>query len=167
MFNRVIFIVFLSLNLFACSAPGVKPKDANLLEAAVNISSGEFDGQLSRKKLKLEQSEDLLNSETDKNQSLNRNLQTLKIEKQALDTQLVALQNENFRLTQQSNKTKAATSIQQNQRDEQIIKISELNSSISQLKRKRVSSKGNNKYKARVTSLQQEINVLRKMISNQ
>ncbi|MCF6189824.1 MAG: hypothetical protein L3J51_05065 [Cocleimonas sp.] len=166
MFNRIIFIAtFLSLS--ACSAPDVKPEDANLLEAAVNISSGEFDSQLSRKQFKLKNSQDALNAEADKNQKLNTQLQSLTVQKKAFDQQLDVLQAENRRLTQQANQTKALNSLQKAERKQQVNKIKRLNSSISTLKRKRVSAGGNKEYKAKITALQQEINVLRKMISNQ
>ncbi len=166
MFNRIIFIAIL-LSLSACSAPGVKPEDANLLEAAVNISSGEFDSQLSREQFKLKNSQDALNAEADKNQSLNAQLQSLTVQKKALDRQLVVLQVENRKLTQQANQTKAINSLQKAERKKQVYKIEKLNSSISKLKRKRVSAGGNTEYKTKITALQREINVLRKMISNQ
>ena len=166
MFNRIIFIAIL-LSLSACSAPGVKPEDANLLEAAVNISSGEFDTQLSREKFKLKESQDALNAEADKNQNLNTQLQSLTVEKKAFDRQLDILQAENRKLTQQANQTKALNSLQQAERKQQVYKIKKLNSSISKLKRKRASAGGNKEYKEKITALQREINVLRKMISNQ
>jgi len=166
MFNRIIFIAVL-VSLSACSAPNVKPEDANLLEAAVNISSGEFDSQLSREKFKLKNSQDALNAEADKNQNLNAQLQSLTVQKKAFDRQLDVLQAENRRLTQQANQTKALNSLQKSERKQQVNKIKRLNSSISKIKRKRASAEGNKEYKTKITALQQEIKVLRKMISNQ
>lgn len=167
MFKRISLITIISLGFSGCSAPGVKPEDANLIEAAVNISSGEFDNQLSRKQFKLKNSQDALSSETEKNKKLNQQLLSLSAQKQALDRQLVVLQGENTRLTQQANKTRAATNVQQGQRDRQISKIKLLNSSITKLKRNRASVKGNEVYKSQIINLNQEIQVLRKMISNQ
>jgi len=167
MFNRIILITVVSISLSSCSAPGVKPEDANLLEAAVNISSGEFDSQLSRKQFKLKNSQDALNAEADKNQNLNAQLQSLTVQKQALDRQLVSLQAENSRLTQQVNKTRATSNTQKAERDQQIKKITRLNFSISKIKQKKASAGGNKEYQTKITSLQQEIKVLRKMISNQ
>jgi len=88
-------------------------------------------------------------------------------QKQALDRQLATLQGESTQLTQQINQTRAATSLQQAQREKQVSRIKKLNSSISKLKRKRVSASGNENYKSKITNLKQEIQVLRKMISNQ
>lgn len=167
MFKRVFFIIITSLSFLGCSAPGVKPEDANLIEAAVNISSGEFDSQLSRKQFKLKNSQDALNSEAEKNQSLNKQLQSLTVQKQALDRQLTVLQGESVRLNKQINQTRAATSLQQEQRDKQVSRIKKLNSSILKLKGQRASANGNNKYKSKIANLKQEIQVLRKMISNQ
>lgn len=167
MLNRVIFTILSSLSLIACSAPGVKPEDANLLEAAVNISSGEFDTQLSREQFKLNESQATLNKEADKNQRLTGQLQTLEIEKKALDNQLTTLQQENALLVQQTNETKAATVAQQNQREQQLRKIRAINSSVSKLKNGNVSPEGNDEYKEKISSLEQEITVLRQMISNQ
>jgi len=167
MFKRVFFLTITSLSFLGCSAPGVKPENANLIEAAVNISSGEFDGQLSRKQFKLKNSQDALNSEAEKNQNLKNQLQSLVAQKQALDRQLATLQGESTQLTQQINQTRAATSLQQAQREKQVSRIKKLNSSISKLKRKRVSASGNENYKSKITNLKQEIQVLRKMISNQ
>ncbi len=166
MFNRIIFIAAL-ISLSACSAPNVKPEDANLLEAAVNISSGEFDNQLSREQFKLKNSQDALNAEADKNQNLNAQLQSLTVQKKAFDRQLDVLQAENRSLTQQANQTKALNSLQKAERKQQVNKIKRMNSSISKIKRKRASAGGNKEYKTKITALQQEINVLRKMISNQ
>lgn len=167
MFNRVLIIAITTISFSGCSAPGVKPEDANLLEAAVNISSGEFDSQLSREQFKLKSSQDALNAEAEKNQNLNKELQSLTIQKQALDRQLAVIQAENTRLTQQTNLTKATTSIQQTKRDKQIRRIRRLNSSISKLRGNKASVGGNKEFQSKITSLQQEIKVLRKMVSNQ
>jgi len=166
MFNRFMFIA-ISISLSACSAPNVKPEDANLLEAAVNISSGEFDSQLSREQFKLKNSQDALNAEADNNQSLNAQLQSLTVQKKLLDRQLVALQVENRSLIQQSNQNKALNSLQKTERKQQVNKIKKLNSSISTLKKQRASAGGNQAYEKKITALQREIEVLRKMISNQ
>ena len=166
MFKRIFFIIT-SLSFFGCSAPNVKPEDANLIEAAVNISSGEFDNQLSRKQFKLKNSQDTLNSEAEKNKSLKKQLQSLTVQKQVLDRQLVTLQNESARLSQQINQTRTATNLQKAQRNKQMNRIKKLNSSISKLKRKKASASGNKEYKTKIANLEQEIQVLRKMISNQ
>jgi len=167
MFNRKTYIVFLSFSLFSCSAPGVKPQDANLLEAAVNLSSGEFEGQLSRDQLKLQESREILNTQSNENQRLNTELESLVLQKQSLDSQLINLQTENLRLEQLANQTKAKTAIQQIERDKQQAKVRALNSSINKLKNKNVSQEGNKEYESKVLSLQQEIGLLRQMIINQ
>lgn len=169
MFNRLLIITIIPITISACSAPGVTPEDANLFEAATNISSGEFDNQLSREKFKLKSSQDAVNKESNQNINLTRELQSVTLQKQALDKQLAVLQNQNNRLFQQANQTKAQNSIQQDKRNQQIVKIRELNSSISKFKhtQHKTSSSGNKKYQSIILSLQQEINVLRLMISNQ
>lgn len=167
MFKRILYITISSLSLLGCSAPGVKPEDANLMEAAVNISSGEFDNQLSRKQFELKNSQDALNNEAEKNQKLKKQAQSLAAQKQALDRQLAVLQSESTRLSQQISQTRAATSHQQEQRDNQVSKIKKLNSSITKLKGQRATASGNNQYQLKVENLKLEIQVLRKMISNQ
>lgn len=168
MSNRLLIIAIAS-SISACTAPGVKPDDANLFEAATNISSGEFDNQLSRKRLELKSSQDAVNRENAKSQNLNKELNSVTAQKQALDKQLNTLQIQNNQLLQQANKTRAKNSIQQAKRNQQIEKIKQLNSSISNFKRKqhKVSSSSNIEYKSKVSSLKQEISVLRQMISNQ
>ena len=167
MIKQIFFISISSLSLLGCSATGVKPEDASLIEAAVNISSGEFDNQLSREQFKLKNSQNALNNEAEKNQKLKKQLQSLAAQKQALDRQLVVLQGESARLSQQIKQTRAATSHQQAQRNKQVSKIKKLNASISKLRGQRATASGNNQYKSQIVNLKQEIQVLRKMISNQ
>jgi len=167
MFNRTTYIIIFSFGLISCSAPDVKPQDANLLEAAVNLSSGEFEGQLTREQFKLQESRELLDKESEKEHRLNTELQTLTSQKQSLDNQLANLQNENRRLVQLSNQTKAETISQQRQRQRQQSKINSLNTSITKLKGANVSQEGNDEYKTKISSLQKEIELLREMISNQ
>jgi chromosome segregation ATPase len=168
MHNQLLIIIIIS-GLSACSAPGVKPKDANLFEAATNISSGEFDSQLSRKKFKLKKSQDVVNAENTQSQDLNKQLHSVKAQKQVLDKQLVTLQKQNKALFYQANQTRAINSAQQTKRNLQVAKIKKLNLSISDFKAKQrqASTSSNSEYKVKVDSLKNEINVLRKMISNQ
>lgn len=168
MFNRLLTIAVIS-SLSACSAPGVKPEDANLFEAATNISSGEFDSQLSRKKFKLRESQGAVKQGNTQNQTLTKQLLTVKAQKQVLDKQLVILQNQNKALFHQANQTKAKNNEQQIKRNQQVSKIKTLNLTISKFKAKqrKVSISSNYEYKGKVDALKNEINVLRKMISNQ
>jgi len=168
MLNRLLIFSVIS-GLSACSAPGVKPKDANLFEAATNISSGEFDSQLSRKKFKLKNSQNAITKENTQNQALNKQLDSVKAQKQVLDKQLLVLQSQNKSLFYQANQTRDINSAQQTKRNLQIEKINKLNVSISNFKanQRKASSSSNKAYKVKVDSLKREIDVLRKMINNQ
>ncbi|MGI9302605.1 MAG: hypothetical protein ACR2RB_07855, partial [Gammaproteobacteria bacterium] len=67
-----------------CAAPGVKPEDANIFQAAGNLATGEFEEQLERERLKLLDAEQKLGQEKASNAALSDTLAKRKAERDML-----------------------------------------------------------------------------------
>jgi len=107
--KKTIIMGLTCMGLAACSAPGVSPKDANLLEAMGNLQSGEFDRQLQRKQLQLEGSQAELSHEVRKQNSLQSELGNKQQELATLEGELADIKHHNRALERKISQQQAQT----------------------------------------------------------
>lgn len=165
--KKTIIMGLTCMGLAACSAPGVSPKDANLLEAMGNLQSGEFDRQLQRKQLQLEGSQAELSHEVRKQNSLQSELGNKQQELATLEGELADIKHHNRALERKISQQQAQTRQQQAKKQELLEKIAANKKKIAATESvKPINSANSGIYQKRIEELKQEIQTLQNMATN-
>ena len=159
---RLLIACFTITTIYGCAAPGVKPKDSNIFQAAGNIATGEFDKQLEREHLKLQEVEQQLEQEQTKSSTLGTTLGDKQAEKEQLEQNLLALRQKNTALESEIRSANVDTAAKVQARNAHLVRLAELRKEIDVLAveaSKAAADAG--LYRARIDKLNEEIEVLR------
>ena len=152
----------------ACCSPGVKPEDANIFQASCGIASGDFDKQLEGDKKQADSSRQALEEEKSKSQTLETDLVARKAEHGRLLTELDAMEKENRQIAEQIGKMQVNTVQAKQQQADQQAELVRIQGRLEALKQKAsVGQDALHEYRSEASRLQQEIEVLRMIISAQ
>lgn len=166
--KNIFVLTLLPIFAFSCSAPGVKPKDANFFEAAGNIRTGEFERQYQARQLNLLDTKNTLKSNKNQSRQLNMNLAIASAEKNQLDTDIKNLENKNKKLRKDINRELKANRINKKKNTSLTKKLNAINNKIVKTKEKL--KKGiinNSQYKKESKEINKQIVALRTILLNQ
>ena len=154
--------------LSACCSPGVKPEDANLFQASCGIASGDFDKQLEDDRKQATSSRQVLEDEKSRSQTLETDLEARKAERDRLLSELDAMEKENRQIEAQIGKMQADSVNAKQQQADQMAELVRIQGQLEALRQKAsVEQDTLHQYRSETSRLQQEIEVLRMIISAQ
>lgn len=151
-----------------CAAPGVKPEDTNVFQAAGNLATGEFDKQLEREQLKLLAVEQELRQEKTNNAALSDTLERRKAEKDVLLQNLIVLRLKNDALGSEIQNISVHTAARVKAKNKQLAKLAEIRKQIDDLAAEADRTAfDSDRYRNEVEELNREIEVLREIALSQ
>lgn len=160
----------LSLSLSGCATTnvgaGVAPQDSNIFQAGVNLSTGEYDRQLERKRLELERTQQTETNVEKENKRLEYEVDYQRDNLQSLQDQVAWLKQENEQIAQSIEQQKAQTQAQQKQKAETLAKVERIRAEIRALEKTQQYMQ-NEDYQRRIQLLSAEVRALRSLASKQ
>ena len=165
---RILVLTSLCILVSACCSPGIKPEDANLFQASCGIASGEFEKQLESDKAQLASSQQNLEEEELTTQTLETDLESMKAERARLLIKLDKMEHENRQLEVKIGKMRADSENEKDQQANSRAELIKIQGELEALKQKAaVEQETLQQYHSEAARLQQEIEVLRMIISAQ